>query len=80
MNMKLINADELNELMYHEASAMDSETVKHGHWINDRGLYKCSCCNMDWTHWWAVVVPIDRMNEMMKFCPECGAKMDEVEE
>ena len=48
---------------------------KIGYWINDRGLYKCSCCNQLWTEWWAAAKPIERMNKEMSFCPMCGADM-----
>lgn len=51
------------------------EVPPHGRWVNDKGLYKCSECNELWTHWWAAVVPIERMNKMMKYCPNCGADM-----
>ena len=57
---------------------------KRGRWIYDGkggyGLYKCSECNEFWSHWYADVIPIERMNKILKFCPNCGAKMDEVEE
>lgn len=53
------------------------EERKEGHWINDRGLYKCSCCNQLWTEWWADAKPIERMNKDMRYCPICGARMGE---
>lgn len=52
------------------------DPVKHGKWIDDKGLYRCSVCNNLWTTWWAVVVPEERMYKEMKYCPNCGAKMD----
>lgn len=52
------------------------DTVKHGKWINDKGLYKCSVCGELWMGWWAVACPEKRMYATMKFCPNCGAKMD----
>lgn len=44
---------------------------KHGHWIDTGHGCKCSVCETPY-----------RWNEAdtMKFCKECGAKMDEVEE
>lgn len=48
---------------------------KKDKWINDRGLYKCSCCNQLWTEWWAAAKPIEQMNKDMLFCPMCGADM-----
>lgn len=50
---------------------------KKGKWINDKGLYKCSECNELWVHWWAIVMEPVRMYKEMKYCPNCGAKMDE---
>lgn len=48
---------------------------KPGKWLNDKGLYKCSACNELWLHWWASVVPPQRMYNEMRYCPNCGAKM-----
>lgn len=56
------------------------DPVKHGKWINDKGLYRCSVCNYLWTSFWAVVVPEERMYKEMKYCTNCGAKMDGGEE
>ncbi len=52
-------------------------TGKAGHWIfvhplqeNDGGSYMCSICNVgDWN-----------LNGKENYCPNCGAKMQEVEE
>lgn len=49
---------------------------KRGKWINDKGLYRCSVCNNLWTAWWAVIVPEERMYKEMKYCPNCGARME----
>lgn len=113
--MRLINADELNELMYHEAFETDSEMQKwdsgcwirykmfenniakckpveaepkrHGHWIDradkidaahGRHHYQCNICaryldgHVGGTEdWWDYEAP--------NYCPNCGAKMNEVE-
>lgn len=61
-----------------EQPTVDAEPVRHGKWINDKGLYKCSVCNNLWAHWWVVACPEDRMYKEMNYCPNCGAKMDEV--
>ena len=58
----------------------EAVTVKHGRWINDNGLYKCSVCNEFTITGWANCIPIEQMNKTMKYCNNCGAKMDEVEE
>ena len=53
-----------------------NEPVRHGHWINDNGMYRCSVCN----NLWAIAgAPEKWMYKEMKFCPNCGAKMDENE-
>lgn len=54
---------------------MDVQEVKHGQWINDNGLYKCSACNTFTITGWANCIPIERMNKTMPYCPHCGAKM-----
>lgn len=49
---------------------------KKGQWVNDgKGLYKCTSCGELWLHWWAVVVPPDKMYENLRYCPRCGAEM-----
>lgn len=79
--MKLIPSEEMtSKLAVANAPTVDAVEVKHGVWIDDKGLYRCSVCNNLWTHWWIVACPEKRMYKEMKFCPNCGAKMDEVEE
>ena len=51
------------------------EERKKGYWINDKGLYRCSCCNQLWAEWWAAAKPIERMKKEVPFCPMCGADM-----
>lgn len=58
--------------------AVDAEPIKHGRWINDKGLYKCSVCNNFTITGWDI--PIEQMNKTMKYCNNCGARMDEVKE
>lgn len=59
-----------------EQPTVEVEPIRHGRWIDDKGMYKCSVCNNLWAHWWIVACPEDRMYKEMKFCPNCGAKMD----
>lgn len=53
--------------------AADVEEVRHGRWKNARDLlhdydhWKCSECD-----WWGI--------HEYDYCPNCGAKMDEVEQ
>ena len=61
-----------------EEPILEDETpdVKHGRWINDNGLYKCSVCNTFTITGWANCILIDQMNKTMRYCNNCGAKMD----
>lgn len=55
-------------------------TVKHGKWVNDKGLYKCTACNDHCTvAGWADCIPEEQMYKVFKFCPNCGAKMERSE-
>lgn len=54
----------------------DFVEVKHGEWIEkDDGwggvLYTCSVCDCDWT-----TIDGTPFENNMRYCPECGAKMD----
>ena len=57
------------------APTVDAEPVRHGRWIYDfSSPLKCSSCGI-----------VSKANEItlrtdFKFCPYCGAKMDEVED
>jgi len=54
----------------------DDEPVKHAHWIElYKGNYKCSSCGA----WWSNTVS-DEIINYFNYCPDCGAKMDEVTE
>ena len=55
-----------------KAPTVDAEPVRHGHWI-EKGAgfnwhFECSACG------WEDGYPF---NDRMKYCPNCGAKMDE---
>jgi len=59
-----------------EAPAVDAVPVVHGRWeehedCNGDSYYTCSACGCDW-------ITIDGTPEWngMRYCPECGAKMD----
>jgi len=59
-----------------DAPIIEAEPVKHGKWVNDNGLYRCSVCNNFTITGWASCIPIEQMNKTMKYCNNCGAKMD----
>lgn len=53
---------------------VDVEPVKHGHWITDSddNWYECSSCKCLW-----MTISGTPQDNNMRFCPECGAHMDE---
>lgn len=53
------------------APTIDAEPVRHGHWIAYRSGVDTQCSECEWS----TDFPIAR-----KYCPNCGAKMDEVSE
>lgn len=83
--MRSIDADELMELYdgcdglsvpiavvrqnIEDAPTIDAEPVRHGHWIKMFESYACSEC----------YCPADK-ESLSDYCPDCGAKMDEVSE
>ncbi len=55
---------------------VDAIPVKHGKWIENKGFdgdcyYTCSVCHCDWT-----TIDGTPTENNMRYCPECGAKMD----
>lgn len=74
---KPIIAEVINVLL------MDAQEEKHGKWIHsDNGQTKCSICGSP--------IPIRKVvydgevmwedNSVVKYCPNCGAKMEEEKE
>lgn len=54
-----------------KAETVDAEPVRRGKWVQDdtwRDLYFCSVC-----------LTRDHCIPKHKYCPECGARMDEVD-
>ncbi len=63
--------------MIEQLPTVDTESVRHGHWINDKGIYKCTACNNLCTiAGWSSSVSEEQMYKVFKFCPDCGAKME----
>ena len=55
----------------HELPTIEAVPVVHGRWVFDRpNHYKCSVCDAMWSG----------VARFMKFCPNCGAKMDAKED
>ena len=93
--MRPIDADALKEaivdypygfrgMIYEDINAQPTIEPKRGKWIKDGdayALYKCSVCN-DFCPavGYADCIPEERMYKTMKYCPNCGAKMERSEE
>lgn len=64
--------------------SLPSAERKKGRWIKDGeayALYKCSACNNLCTvAGWANCVPEEQMYKGFKFCPNCGAEMENSDE
>ena len=59
-----------------EQPTVDAVPVVHGHWIHQNGYgddlyYTCSACGCDW-----LCIEGTPEENNMRYCPECGAKMD----
>jgi len=57
---------------YDAAPTVDAETVRRGKWMQDdtwKDLYFCSVC-----------LTRDHRKPKHRYCPDCGARMDEVGE
>lgn len=50
---------------------------KHGRWIEDKNIYKCTACNDLLTvAGWADCIPEKQIYKAFKYCPNCGARMN----
>lgn len=77
---ELIKALKYDRGQYEKGYADAKAERKTGHWINDRGLYKCTSCGELWTECWASCVPLAQIYKELKYCPKCGAYMMEEQE
>ena len=61
--------------MIDDMPTVEAEPIRHGHWEKlYTNNYKCSMCGS----WWAD--DSDAYLIEFNYCPNCGAKMDEVDE
>ena len=58
-----------------EATTIDAEPVRHGKWTWEECVYKCSECSHK-----AYGNILECMDGTYKFCPVCGARMEETDE
>lgn len=59
-----------------EARAVEAEPVRHGRWEQSTNFVRCSECLV----YWCVREKMSLIHiakEDLKYCPNCGAKMDE---
>lgn len=61
-----------------KAPTIDAEPVRHGHWDEwddtmFNTVYRCSVCGEDF-----VLIDGTLSDNLYNYCPNCGAKMDEV--
>ena len=56
-----------------KAPTVDAVPVVHGRWIENEGLPYCTCSVCGGNYWFGLY-------ETLKYCPECGARMDGGEE
>lgn len=73
------NADYWNDVIrrVNDQPTVNAVPVVHGAWVehedyNGDCYYSCSACGCDWT-----TIDGTPAENNMRFCPECGAKMDE---
>jgi len=69
----------LDEILMEDCKVADVQPVKHGHWYNRGGRFRCSVCDTKaylkdvggtggWSH--------EYIQQKSPYCPNCGAKMD----
>lgn len=60
--------------------AVDAEPVRHGHWSKDKRLFymRCSECGAYVSAFLFDIFPIDAFGRDMHYCPNCGAKMEDI--
>ena len=77
-NVKTMTVEEMLDSYTNEGcpTIYSNPERKKGKWIYDgKGFYMCSSCGKPWVHWWARVVPLNRMCKELRYCPMCGADM-----
>lgn len=68
-----IDFDHTSEVMFRTKHGKEIVFVKKkkGHWMNDDGIFICSCCNSGYEE-----QPTLMGKPMFEWCPVCGAKME----
>lgn len=73
-NVMEVNNKEMAESVLSDVPTIDAEPVRHGQWINN-GFepVRCSVCGITGD----AINGIPWAIKSFKYCPHCGAKMDE---
>ena len=77
---RIVSNPEDNGFPVSELPTVDAEPVRHGHWDEwddtmFNTVYRCSVCGEDF-----VLIDGTPSDNLYNYCPNCGAKMDEVSE
>lgn len=78
VGMAIADIVDIKEIL-NNVPAADVERVKHGHWYNRGGRFRCSVCDTKaylkdvggtggWSH--------EYIQQQSPYCPNCGARMD----
>lgn len=69
--VEAVTGKELSAL-HRKITTIEAELVKHGRWeilpVGPVAVYGCSLCRTE--------IPFGKFPDEMRFCPNCGAKMD----
>lgn len=77
MEQEMWNVQDFVYKSIDDAPTVDAEPIRHGRWVKDRllstnggtyGVYRCSLCERTYQD----------IGYGFRYCPNCGAKMDEV--
>ena len=63
------------DVILEDCETIDAEPIRHGKWIWEEQVYKCSVCSHK-----AYGNILECMDGTYKYCPNCGARMEETDE
>lgn len=71
----LYQTNDLGCRLIDNAPVVDAEPVRHGWWNPYKQNVECSECHVKWAVDESIAVVYTSIKDM-KYCPNCGAKMD----